>query len=112
MAIVSQALAQGQPAPGFAQIPLSGLLGLTNVGLIAATATLRPNTTVMVPTGGTLTLPAPKGSGAYIVVSTFGTGVTTLSGIISAGGSILSSFVMVGDQTLVICDADATRGWV
>lgn len=112
MSVVSQALAQGQPAPGFPQIPVSGALGLTNLGLIAATATLRPNTTVIVPTGGTLTLPTAKGSGAFIVISAFGTSVTTLSGTLSANGATVSSFVMQGDQTLIICDADATRGWV
>ena len=59
-----------------------------------------------------MTLPTPTGSGAFIVLSAFGTGITTLSGVVSAGGNIYSSFVLSGDQTLIICDANTTRGWV
>ena len=110
---VSQALAVGQPAPGFAQREVApGNLGLTNYGLQSASFTAKANGSYLVPTGGTVTLPAPKGSGAFIVVSAFGTGITTLSGVISSNGVIFSSFVVTPDQTLIICDADATRGWV
>lgn len=108
---VSQALAQGQPAPGFAQSQVSGNLGLVNYGLQAATFTALKNGSYLVPTGGTVTLPTPTGSGAFIALTIFGTGVTTLSGIVSSAGATLSSFIVQGDQTLIIGDADPTRGW-
>lgn len=110
--LVSQALAVGQPAPGFPQTQVSGNLGLTNYGLAAASFSPLKNGSYLVPTGGTVTLPTPTGSGAFIALAVFGTGVSTLSGIVSSGGSILASFTVVGDQTLIICDADPTRGWV
>lgn len=110
---VTQALAAGQPAPGFAQRENPpGNLGLTNFGLQPATFTAKKNGSYLVPTGGTVTLPTPTGSGAFIVLSVFGTGITTLSGIISSSGAILASFVVTPDQTLTICDANTTRGWV
>lgn len=111
--VVTQALAAGQPAPGFGQRDTSpGNLGLTNFGLQSASFAASGNGSYLVPTGGTVTLPPPTGSGAFIALSVFGTGITTLSGIISGGGTIFSSFQVSGDQTLIICDADATRGWV
>lgn len=110
--LVSQALAVGQPAPGFPQVVLGGNLGLTNYGRISATAAVLKNGSYQVPTGGTITLPVPTGSGAFLVLALYGTGVTTLSGIISSAGAIMSSFIVLGDQTILLCDADATRGWV
>lgn len=111
--IASQALAAGQPAPGFPQRDVSpGNLGVENGRLKPATFTAARNFSYIFPTGGTVTLPSPTGSGAFIVLSAFGTGISTLSGIISAGGTIFSTFQVSGDQTLIICDADPTRGWV
>lgn len=110
---VSQGLALGQPAPGFGQRDISpGNLGLTNYGLQSASFTALANGSYLVPTGGTVILPTPTGSGAFLAFSVFGTGVTTLSGTISSDGTILSSFTVTPDQTLILCDASSTRGWV
>lgn len=110
---VSQALASYQGAPGFPQSPSpAGNLGLTNYGLVSATFTAKRNGSYLVPTGGTITLPTPTGSGAFISLSLFGASISTLSGVVSSGGSIRSSLLVPGDQTLIICDADTTRGWV
>lgn len=112
-ALSSQSLPPGLPAPGFpSRVVGAGNLGLTNYGLQAASFEAKKNGSFLVPTGGTVTLPMPTGSGAFIALSVFGTGVTTLSGVISSGGAILSSFIVTPDQTLIICDADSTRGWV
>lgn len=110
---VSQILAAGQPAPGFPQREVSpGNLGVTNYGLQAATFTAKINGSFVFPTGGTVTLPTPTGSGVFIVLSNFGTGFSTLSGTISSNGATLSSYTMTPDQTLILCDASSTRGWV
>lgn len=109
---VLQALARGQPAPGFGSAEVgSDKLGLAEGGLQGASFTAKKGFAYRFPTGGTVTLEAPTGSGQYIALTCYGTGISTLSGIISAAGQILSSFVLVGDQTLIICDADATRGY-
>jgi len=113
VAVVSQSLPQALPAPGLSARSVSaGNLGLTNYGRQAASFVAKRNSSYLVPTGGTVTLPTPTGSGAFISLTVFGTGTTTLSGTISVNGSTLSSFVVTPDQTLIICDASATHGWV
>lgn len=112
-AVSNQISALGLPAPGFPQRSTSlGVLGLVNYGLQDASFAAKKNGTFLVPTGGTISLPEPTGSGAFIALSMFGTGFSTLSGTVSAGGAILSTLPVDGDQTLIICDADAVRGWV
>lgn len=110
--IVNQVAAAGQPVPGFAQRSVgSDKLGLIDGGLQGASFDAKKGTAYRFPTGGTVTLPAPTGSGQYIALTPYGTGTTDLSGVISAGGTIFSTFQISGDQTLIICDADTTRGW-
>lgn len=111
MASVSQALAFGQPAPGFPQIPSGGNLGLTNAGLKIQSFTALKNASYILPTGITVTLPTPTGSGAFIALTVTGAGVATLSGTVSVGGTTLTSYPAEGGQTLIICDASATTGW-
>lgn len=89
-----------------------GELGLTDAGLQSASFAASVGNAYTAPTGGTVTLAAPTGSRRKIAISLYGTGVTVLSGIISAGGAILSSLTVTGDQTLVLTDADVTRGYV
>lgn len=111
--VVSQGLPAGLPAPGLVQRDVSaGDLGLTNFGLQGSSFAAALNGSYIFPTGGTVTLPSPTGSGAFISLSVYGTGITTLSGVVSAGGTIFSSFPVSGDQTLIICDSNSTRGWV
>lgn len=86
--------------------------GLSDGGLQSASFAAAVGTAYAIPTGGTVTLPAATGSRRKIELAIYGTGTTTLSGTISAGGVILSSLVVDGDQTLTITDADSTRGWV
>jgi len=110
--VVSQSLPLGQPVAGFAQRDASpGNLGLVNYGLQSASFTAKKNGTYVVPTGGTITLPTPTGSLAYLAITPFGATTSTLSGTLSVGSSILSSLIIPGGQTLILCDADATRGW-
>ncbi len=89
-----------------------GSLGLTNGGLVAASFAPAVNTKYRVPTGGTITLPTPTGAGDFIVLSIGGAGSSTLSGVLSSEGAILASLIVSGDQTLILTDYDATRGWV
>lgn len=88
-----------------------GALGLTDGGLVASTFAPVGGSKYRVPTGGTVTLPTATGSGSAIGLTFFGAGVSFLSGVISSGGAILSSVAVDGDQTLIITDADSTRGW-
>lgn len=85
-----------------------GSLGLTDGGLETASFAAAVNTKYRFPAGGTVTLPAATGNGDIIALSPYGLGVTTLSGTING----TTSFVLQGDQTLIITDSDATRGWV
>jgi hypothetical protein len=89
-----------------------GALGLTDQGTQSASFAASAGNSYNVPTGGTITLPAPTGSRGKMAFSIYGTGISTLSGTVSAGGSIFSSFPVSGDQTLILTDSDVTRGWV
>ena len=89
-----------------------GSLGLTDGGLVTASFSPAVGSKYRVPTGGTITLPAATGSNGVISLAIFGAGTSTLSGVVSAGGSILASLTVAGDQTIIITDADSTRGWV
>ena len=60
------------------------------------------------PVGGTVTLPSPTGSRRKIALEVYGAGASQLSGTVNG----VSGFQIDGDQTLVLTDADVTRGWV
>lgn len=85
--------------------------GLADGGLKTASFSAGGNTRYRCPVGGTITLPTPTGSGDTIVVAIYGSGTTFLSGIVN-GITSATAFAAVGDQTLIITDSDATRGWV
>lgn len=85
-----------------------GALGLTDGGLQNASFSAAVNTSYACSVGGTITLPAATGSRNKIAVAIIGAGVTTLSGTVNGA----SSFVVDGDQTVLITDAETTRGWV
>lgn len=87
-------------------------LALIDGGLAAASFSPNVGTAYRVPSGGTITLPTPTGSGRKIVLAIGGAGFSTLSGIVSSGGAIRSSLLIPGDQTLTLTDYDGTRGWV
>lgn len=89
----------------------AGSLGLTDGGLVAASFSAAANTRYRVPVGGTVTLPTATGSGNIIALSIYGSGTTLLSGTVN-GVTGTSAYAVLGDQTLIITDADATRGWV
>ncbi len=112
--LVSQATPSGQPAPGFAQRDVS--VAVIDKGLQAASFTAQAVSDSVnfytAPSGGTIVLPVPTGSRRQIMFALYGAEFTTFSGTISSNGVIYSSLAMVGDQTLTITDADATRGWV
>lgn len=109
--VVSQALAAGQPAPGFPVVPLPGALGVQNMGLVSASFSAQRNSSYIVPVGGTVIFPSPTGSGAFIVLTLRGQGLTTVSGTQSVNGVVVTSFPYQGGQTIIFCDAGTVAGW-
>lgn len=107
---VSGALAKSTTSGGANEVlNLSvGALGLTDGGAQNASFSAAVNTAYACSVGGTITLPAATGSRSKIAVAIIGAGVTTLSGTVNG----TSSFVVDGDQTILITDAETTRGWV
>jgi hypothetical protein len=85
-----------------------GDVGLTDAGVQAATFTATAGNFYVCPAGGTITLPAATGSRRKVGLAVYGAGVATLSGTINGE----ASFVVEGDQTIIITDSDVTRGWV
>lgn len=88
-----------------------GDLALTDGGLQLASFTAAVSTSYAFPVGGVVTLPTPTGSRRKIVLAPYGAGVSTLSGIVN-GVSSTTAFILDGDQTAILTDSDATRGWV
>lgn len=93
------------------QIAISGSvgqLGLNDGGLQSSSFSAVAGYFYTVPVGGTITLPSATASRGKIGLAIIGQGFTTLSGTVNG----LSTFPVTGDQTIIICDADNTQGWI
>lgn len=88
-----------------------GAGGYTDGGAQASSFTAIAGSSYSFPVGGTIALPAASGSRSKIQLSAYGAGVTALNGLVN-GTNSSAAFYMDGDQTIEICDANSTRGWV